>query len=128
MIALLAGASPLILSFIFLLAKRISTTYPDKGWVEALVQHQDDIIQTLIVSSLMVAVFSTVLRFKVASVAAGFQPGLIQVMFILTDLNRSIILNIPLAAITVLPLLILLLTLRRDIDKPDDQEKDEKIH
>ena len=121
-IALLAGASPFILALLLVFATTVSTTLGDTGWIKDLVQHQDDIIQSLIVSSVMVAVFSTVLRCKVATFAAGFQPVVIQAMFILTDATRHIILNLPLAAITVLPLLIVLITLRREIVQPDDHE------
>ena len=119
-IAVLAGVSPGILALIFMYARLTDATgtsaiFHDSGWIKYLVQHQDDIIQSLIVSSVMVAVFSTVLRNKVATFLAGFQPVLIQAMFILTDTSRDIALNFPLAAITVLPLLILLITLKGEI-------------
>ena len=127
LIALLAGVSPLILALMLVFAVQNSTITHGTGWIKYLVQHQDDIIQSLIVSSVMVAVFSTVLRCKAATFAAGFQPVVIQAMFLLTDSTRHIALNIPLAAITVLPLLILLMTLRRESDQLDDQ-KDEKTH
>ena len=71
----------------------------------------------------MVAVFSTLLVNKVATLVAGFQPGLIQAMFILTDLGRHITLNLSLAAITVLPLVVLLMMLIRDSGQVDDREK-----
>ena len=123
LIALLAGASPFILAFIFVFGTKNSAIPHDTGWIRDLIQHQDDIIQTLIVSSLMVAVFSTLLRSKVVILVAGFQPVLIQTMFILTDVNRHIALNLPLAAITVLPLLIVFMSLRREIDQLDAEER-----
>ena len=127
-IALLAGASPFIFALILVSATGNPTMPHGTGWIKYLVKHQDDIIQSLIVSSVMVAVFSTLLRCKVATFAAGFQPVVIQAMFILADSTRHITLNLSLAAITVLPLLILLMTLRRGIDQLDDQKKDEKTH
>ena len=123
LIALLAGASPFILAFILVFGTKNSAIPHDTGWIRDLIQHQDDIIQTLIVSSLMVAVFSTLLRSKVVILVAGFQPVLIQTMFILTDVNRHIALNLPLAAITVLPLLIVFMSLRREIDQLDAEER-----
>ena len=122
-IAVLAGISPFILALALMYAISASTRHYDTGWIRYLVQHKDDIIQSLIVSSVMVAVFSTVLRNRVATFAAGFQPVVIQAMFILTDVSRHITLKLPLAAITVLPLLILVMTLRREIDQVDDREK-----
>ena len=115
LIAVLAGASPFLLALIMMFYTRFSTISNDAGWVKYLVQHQDDIIQSLIVSSVMVAVFSTLLRNKTAAFAAGFQPVLIQATFILTDPSLRFPLNVPISAITVLPLLILLITLGRDI-------------
>ena len=125
-IALLAGASPLIFALLMLgLTVQNSTTlHGGAGWIRYLIQHQDDIIQSLIVSSVMVGVFSTVLRCKAATFAAGFQPVVIQSMFLLTDSTRHIALNIPLAAITVLPLLNLLLTLKKEIDQLDVPNSD----
>ena len=124
LIALLAGASPFILAFIILVFGTKNSAIPhDTGWIRDLIQHQDDIIQTLIVSSLMVALFSTLLRSKVVILVAGFQPVLIQTIFILTDVNRHIALNLPLAAITVLPLVIVFMSLRREIDQLDAEER-----
>ena len=127
-IAWLAGASPFILALIFMYARLMHSTgtsaiFPDSGWIKYLVQHQDAIIQSLIVSSVMVAVFLALLRNRVATLLAGFQPVVIQAMFILTDVGRHFALNLPLAAITVLPLLILLVTFRREIDQLYDQER-----
>lgn len=120
-VAWLAGASPFILAFIFMYARLTYTTgtpaiFSDSGWTKYLVDHQGDIIQSLIVSSVMVAVFTTVLRNKAVTLLAGFQPVVIQAIFILTDATGDIALRLPLAAITVLPLLILLVTLRKEID------------
>ena len=124
LIALLAGASPFIVALILVFATTPSPISRGTGWFNYLVRHQDDIIQTLIVSSLMVAVFfSTLLRSKEVILVAGFQPVLIQTMFILTDVNRHIALNLPLSAITVLPLLIVFMSLRREIDPLDAEER-----
>ncbi len=126
-IARFAGTSPFILALLFMYARLTYATgtsviFPDTEWFKYLIQHQDDIIQTLIVSSVMVAVFCTLLRNKLATLLAGFQPVLIQAMFILTDTGQHLALNLPLAAITVLPLLVLLLTLGRDLGQQDDQD------
>ena len=115
MIVLLAGASPFIVALILVFATTPSPISRGTGWFNYLVQNQDDIIQSLIVSSVMVAVFSTLLRCKVATLVAGFQPAVIQAMFMLTDSTRHITLSLPLAAITVFPLLILLMTFGREI-------------
>ena len=120
-IAWLAGASPFILALILMCATMIWIRSHDAGWIKYLVQYQDDIIQSLIVSSIMVAVFSTLLRCKVATFAAGLQPVVIQAMFIFIDGSRHIIQNLPLTAIIVLPLLILLMSLRREISELDDE-------
>ena len=61
---MLGGASPLIIALMLMFAIRTSTVSHDTGWIKYLVQHQDDIIQSLLMSSLMVAVFSTLLRNK----------------------------------------------------------------
>ena len=127
-IAWLAGAFPFILASIFMYARLTYTTgtsaiFQDSGWTQYLVGHQSDIIQSLIVSSVMIAVFLALLRNKVVTLLAGFQPVVIQAMFILTDATRDIALRLPLAAIAVLPLLILLMTLRREIDQLDDRER-----
>ena len=121
-IAVLAGVSPGIIALLFMFTTRTSAISHDSGWITYLVQHQGDIVQTLIVSSVMVAVFSTLLRYKLATFAAGFQPVLIQLMFILTDSGRHIALNLPLAAITVLPLLILLIALIREIGEEETKK------
>ena len=126
LIALLAGPSPFILALVFMYVTRYLPMRHDTGWIIYLTHHQDAIIQSLIVSSVLVAVFSTLLRNKVGTLLAGFQPVLIQAMFILTDATRHIALNLPLAAITILPLLILLMTLGRELGQQDVQDKEEK--
>ena len=125
-IAVLAGASPGILALMLMFATRGSTTYRHIGWIKYLIEHQDVIIQTLILSSVMAAVFSVLLRSKVATFAAGLQTLAIQIMFLLTDASRHIALNLSLAAIIILPLLILLMPLKKEDDQVDDQDKDEK--
>lgn len=103
-----------------------SVIFQDGEWFKYLIQHQDDIIKTLIVSSVMVAVFCTLLRNKLATFLAALQPGVIQAMFIFSDETRHLALDLPLAAIAVLPLLVLSLTLGRDVGEQDDQDKEEK--
>ncbi len=125
-IALLAGASPLILALVFIYVTRFWPIHGDPAWIKFLVQNQEDIIQSLLISSLMVAVFCTLLRNRVATLLAGFQPAVIQAAFILMDTTRHIALNSPLAAVTVLPLLILLITLGKEIGQQDDQDREEK--
>ena len=122
-IASLAGASPAILGLILMYPTKSWIGPHDTEWIKYLVQHQDDIIQTLIVSSIVVALFSTLLHNKTITFAAGLQPVIIQAAFILTDLGRHIALNISLAAITVLPLLILIMTLKKEIGQVDDPER-----
>ena len=122
LIAQFAGAAPFILALALMIATKSPTTTPTTAWIKYLVQHQDDIIQSLIVSSVMVAIFLALLRSKVATFTAGFQPVVIQAMFIITDSTRHIALSLPIVAITVLPLLILLITLRREIDQLYDRE------
>ena len=101
----------------------------DMTWTKYLIQHQNDIFQTLIVSSVLVAVFSTLLRSKVVTFAATLQPALIQAMFILTNETRQIALHFSLFSIIVLPLLILTITLRREIDQEMmGSPKNEKSH
>lgn len=130
-IAGLAGTSPFILALIFVWARSSYTTgtsviFQAGEWFKYLIQHQDAIIQTLIVSSVMVAVFCTLLRNKLATFLAAFQPGVIQAMFILTDRGQHLALNLPLAVITVLPLLVLLLTLGRDVGQQNDRDEAER--
>ena len=127
-IAVLAGASPFILALIFMYARLTYTTgtsaiFQESGWTKYLFDHQGDIIQSLIVSSVMVAVFIALFRSKVVTLLAGFQPVVIQAMFILTDATRDIALRLPLAAIAILPLLVLFVTLRKEIDQLDDRER-----
>ena len=119
---MLAGVSPGALALLFMFATRTSAISQDVGWIGDLVQHQGDIIQTLIVSSVMVAVFTTVLRYKVVTFLAGFQPVLIQLMFILTETGRHIALNLPLAAIAVLPIFILLIALIGEIGEEETKK------
>ena len=127
-IALLAGASPFILAFMLMSTTRSLAIFHDTGWINYLVQHQDDIIESLLISSVMVMIFSTLLHKKVAIFFAGFQTVAIQAMVLLTDPTQHIALNIPLVAITVLPILILLLMLGREIDQPDNQDKEGTPH
>lgn len=116
-IALVAGAFPLIVALILMHFTEYTRTFRGTGWVDYLVQHQNEFVQALIMSSVMVAVFFALLGNKIAIFAAGLQPVIIQTMFILADVNQHIVLNLSIAAITVLPLSILSITLRRDIDQ-----------
>ena len=125
-IALLAGSSPIILAFILIYVTEYTLIFHDTGWFKYLVQNQDEFVQSLIVSSIIVAVFSTLLRVRLAIFVAGFQPVIIQIMFILADVNQHIALSLSIAAITILPLLILLAIFIRDIDQIDNQEGIEK--
>ena len=93
------------------------------GWVNYLVQHQDTIFQSLIVSSLMIAVLSTLHRNKAITLVAGFHPLLIQIMFLIASGSQGITLNLPLAAIMVLPLLIFYAALKKDLTHMDDWER-----
>ena len=122
-IAIVAGIAPLIVAVAFMFAKETLVTSPDRGWTIFLVQHQDGIIQSLIVSSLLVTVFITLLHNAAVTLLAGFQTAIISAMFILTDGSPHILLNVGLAAIIILPLLILLITLNRDISQLYDQDK-----
>ena len=129
MIALLAGSSPFMFAFmifIFAYFTRNSPMPHDTGWVRFLVQHQDEFVQSLIVSSVMVAVFFALLRNKAAIFAAGAQTATIQIMFIVADARQHLALNLPIAAIIILPLLILLLAFSKDIDQVDTQEETER--
>ncbi len=121
-IACLVGAIPIIVALL-LLSALTSTTYRHTEWVKFLNEHQDAIIQSLIVSSVMVAIFSALLRYKLATFAAGLQPVLIPVMFLVSDESRHLTLNLPLAVIAVLPLVILVMVLRKELDQLDNQEK-----
>ena len=121
-VALLAGVAPFILALLLMSVTKTMIASRDAEWIKYLVCHQDDIIESLVVSSIMVAVFCTLLRNKVVIFVAGFQPVVIQAMFIVTDTSRHIALNFPLAAITVLPLLVLLMALGREIGQANDQD------
>ena len=125
-IALLAGSSPIILAFILMYVTEYTLIFHDTGWFKYLVQNQDEFVQSLIVSSIMIAVFSTLLRVRLVTFVAGFQPVIIQIMFILADVNQHIVLSLSIVAITILPLLILLTIFIKDIDQIDNQEGIEK--
>lgn len=124
-IAWLVGASPLILAFFLMSHIMTSSTSHNVVRVEYLFQHQEDIFQSLIVSSAMVAIFCTTLRNKVVIFVAGFQPAAIQAAFISTDSARNIFESIPITALIVLPLAILAFTLGREIGQADDQDKED---
>ena len=130
-IAWLAGASPLILTFGLMYYVTPSTTTPsttlhNTALAHYLVQHQDDIFQSLILSSVMVAVFCTVLRNKAITFLAALQPAVVQAAFISADSSRDIFESIPITAIIILPLLFLLMTLRMDVVQAYAQDKEEK--
>lgn len=125
-IALLAGSSPITLAFILIYVTEYNLIFQDTGWVKYLAQNQDEVVQSLIVSAIMVAVFSTVLREKVATFVAGFQPVIIQIMFIVVDERQYIALNLLFVAITILPLFILITIFMKDIDQVDNQEGTER--
>ena len=125
-IAWLAGASPLLLTFGLMYYITPSPTSHNTALAHYLVQHQDDIFQSLIVSSVMVAVFCTVLRDKRVTFLAALQPAAVQVAFISADSSRDIFESIPITAIIILPLLFLLITLHMDVVQAYDQHKEEQ--
>ena len=122
-IALLAAATPLIVAIVFMYAGMQSGIPHYTGWATHLVPYQDDVIQPLLVSSIMVAVFIALLRDMLLTFLAGLQPGIIQAMFIVTDTSRGFALNSVLAAMIILPLLILLIALNKKISQLYDQDK-----
>ena len=126
-IAWLAGASPLILTFGLGYYITPSPISHDTALAHYLVQHQDDIFQSLIVSSVIVAVFCTMLRNTGVAFLAALQPAVIQVAYISTDSSQDIFRSILITAITVVPVLFLLITLRNEVGQASDQDKEEKI-
>ena len=125
-IAVLAGISPLIIAFILASYVMISLLTHKMERVEYLLQHQDVIVESLIVSSVFVAVLCTVLRNKTVTFLAACQPVVVQATFLLTDLSLGYTLKISLAAMIVLPVLILLKTLISETDQANDQDKEEE--
>ena len=120
MIAWPTGASPLIIAFILMgITINSALESHNLGWVNYLVHNQKHIFQSLMVSSLLVAVFSTLLRNKIKTFMAAFQPVLIQVASIIAVANQDTALRLVLSAITILPLLILLVTLTNEIGPPN---------
>ena len=120
-LAALVGASPFVLAVMLLLLTETSNIPTDKGLLKGLADNQQNIIQSLIMSSVMVAIFSTVLSWKAVTLAAGFQPALIQAVFMVVKGSELMVLNLTLAVIITLPLAILLLTLWREVSQRNDQ-------
>ena len=126
-LALLAGLSPLMFALVVVAATGDLSETDRMGWTKYLVEHLDDLVQSLILSSVMVAVFIALLRCAVATLLTALQPLIIQALFIFTDPSRGVVADIPLLAITLLPLVVLLVTLTpllRQIYDRQDAETD----
>ena len=105
---LVAGASPTILAIpLMFIIRYLTINHPCTEWINYLILHQDTIILSLTVSSVMVAALSTTLHCKTATILAGLQIGLIQFMFISTDPTLDLELRAGLTAIIALPIAIL---------------------
>lgn len=113
-LALVSGAFPLLPGFLLMFVI-VGSEYRNAGWDDYLIQHRVDIYQSLIVSSLMIAVLSTLLGNKLAILAAGLQPGLIQLMLLFTNGLRSVEQNLLPGVIVVFPMLILFIALKGDL-------------
>ena len=127
LIALAAGVSPLILAVLLSWATMQAPTLLQGTELQAyLIQHRETISDHIIVSSLMVAVFCTILRSKIVTFIAGFQSAVTVAALAMPSLDAGMCLRFALVAIIVIPLLVLSLTLRRhDIDPSlDDGETD----
>ena len=72
-IAWLAGASPLILALILMHIVKVLSKYHNTEWIKYSVQHQDDITQALIISSIAVAVFSAALCNRMTTLRTNAQ-------------------------------------------------------
>lgn len=113
-LALVSGAFPLLPGFLLMFVI-VGSEYRNAGWDDYLIQHRVDIYQSLIVSSLMIAVLSTLLGNKLAILAAGLQPGLIQLMLLFTNGLRSVEQNLLPGVIVMFPMLILFIALKGDM-------------
>ena len=107
-IALPAAFSPLVITCVFVFATTGATETDGAEWVSYLLKNWDDLVQSLIVSSVMVAVFTALLACKPLALAAAFQPPVIHVGFIISDPSLGWLAGLPMLLITVLPLAILL--------------------
>ena len=108
--AFVFGASPTFVALLLVVAIGHSTRADaDVEWLLHLADHRDDFISALIVSSVVVAVFCALLRWTWVLFVAPLQPLGIQVIFIFVRSGRDFWSNLPLLAITVLPLGLLLL-------------------
>ena len=126
-LALLAGLSPLMFALVVVAATGDLSETDRMGWTKYLVEHWEDLVQSLIPSSVMVAVFIALIRCAVATLLTALQPLIIQALFIFTDPSRGVAADIPLLAITLLPLVVLLITLTpllRQIYDRQDAETD----
>ena len=103
--AYLAGASPIITTSILIsTTNNIELKSHNPEWLVYLVQNQKHIFQSLVISFLLVAVFSTLLGNKFITLIAASQPVLIQVASITRPINEDTPLQLVLTAIMIFPL------------------------
>ena len=88
-IAALVGVSPFILAVMLLIFTENWNIPTEKGLLKNLADNQQDIIQSLIISSVIVAVFSTVLRRKTATLEIWPESGVSRPAGILGFNKRS---------------------------------------
>ncbi len=121
-IAVAVGLSPLILALLVSLATIQGSTLTHGTELQAyLIQHREHISQSLIVSSLLVAVFCSTLRSRIVALLGGSQAALTLAALVLPHHNMGPVEILPYIAITVLPVAVLLALLRKDIETESDE-------